>query len=725
MALYRELSMAEAETEGAGMKRAGSSMESLRRKKFKLSELPISTAQRTTIENLLYSFKKKGGFDAVRKEVWAKFNDSDAKNSFTTSLIEMAESEIEPVDRSDLHSGIEETVDAIISNHIDEILASLRKIRAQDIGQEAANAEIAKGLTTDAEYEKQVQAKRDEREKIRQKELEIERKAEEERKKAEAEEKRRQRELRKQREEEDRKRREEREQKRRAEREKQREEDRLREERREREREERYERRRREEKERYRERERERERDYDRDKSRRSDLDRGRDGSGTPRDTSRAHKTPAPPVDEKALEDAALELLLKEGKELAAKSRQKPEFDFEQAEALENGQVLQPANIATRSTSSKPKTESALPSQDPVRSRTEDRESRRSHSRRRDRSRSRSRTRTRRSSRHDDKYRDADSDRREPERRPRDFDVYRPGERDKRDRDDRSTTWINTGLTIEIGNEIVIETVIEIGIGIGTEIEKEEGIGKGNVTVTGNVRAEANIAAIALVPVQDLAREPHPIDQHEDPSPYLGQDLDQPPGEDTGKENAQDPEAAGSGQRQETLEVILTGMFLQRQRGVDHQNGEPGHQTEIGKETVIVNVTGIGTETEKEIETEIETETETEIETETETGREIGTGIVIGTEAETEIGNVRGTEVETGTGTGTVKGIEIETETDFLILIGISREPRRRSLEEPASIERTGGVGVGTPVVKCQTPQGLYPPVAFLRSLDMIVLEPT
>lgn len=258
----------------------------------------------------------------------------------------------------------------------------------------------------------------------------------------------------------------------------------------------------------------------------------------------------------------------------------------------------------------------------------------------------------------------------------------------------------------------MIETVIGIGteieIVIETEIEKEEGIGKGNVTVTGNVRAEANIAAIALVPVQDLAQEPHPIDHHEDPSPYLAQDLDQPPGEDTGKGNAQDPEAAGSGQRQEMLEVILTGMFLQRQRGVGHQNGEPGHQTEIGKGTVIVNVTGIETGTEKEIETE----------TETETGREIGTGIVIGIEVETEIGNVRGTEIETGTGTGTVKGIETETETDCLILIGISREPRRRSLEEPASIERTGGVGVGTPVVKCQTPmlpwaQGLYHQLHF------------
>ena len=267
---------------------------------------------------------------------------------------------------------------------------------------------------------------------------------------------------------------------------------------------------------------------------------------------------------------------------------------------------------------------------------------------------------------------------------------------------------------------------------IGTGIEKEEGIGKGNGTGTGNVRAEANIAVIAPVPVQDLAQEQHPIGQHEDPSPCLGQDLDQLPSEGTGKGNGQDPEAAGSGQRLETLEVILTGMFLQLQRGVGHQNGEPGHQTEIGKETVIVSVTGIETETEKEIEIETETgtgheietgieteiEKEIEIETETETSREIETGSVIGTEVETEIGNVRGTGRGTGRGTATVKGIGIETETDCLILIGISREPQRRSLEEPASIERTGGVGVGTQVVKCQTPmlpwaQDLYHQLHF------------
>lgn len=66
----------DSDTEMSGTKRPSSSLESLRRKKFKLSELPISSAQRTAIDNLLYSFKKKGGFDSLRKEVWAKFNGS-------------------------------------------------------------------------------------------------------------------------------------------------------------------------------------------------------------------------------------------------------------------------------------------------------------------------------------------------------------------------------------------------------------------------------------------------------------------------------------------------------------------------------------------------------------------------------------------------------------------------------------------------------------------------
>ncbi|KAM5504731.1 hypothetical protein McanMca71_003483 [Microsporum canis] len=671
--------MAELDADMAGVKRVGSSMESLRRKKFKLSELPISTAQRTAIDNLLYSFKKKGGFDAVRKEVWAKFNDSDAKNSFTASLIEMAESEIErdpsllsrergkaatlisgAVDRSDLHSGIEEAVDAIISNHIDDILASLRKIRAQDVGEDAANAEIAKGLTTDAEYEKLVQAKREEREKIRQKELEVERKAQEEKKKAEAEEKQRQRELRKKREEEDRKRREEREEKRRLEREKQREEDRLREERRERERDERYERRRREEKERYRERDRERERDYDRDKSRRSDLDRGRDGSGTPRDTSRLHKPSAPPVDEKALEDAALELLLKEGKELAAKSRQKPEFDFEQAEALENACPRNQKQIRPFLLRSLPdqrlktvKVDAAVVAdvtavgpeaeleQGGLQGITTDIEMQTLIGE------------TRKDVPATLTYTDQERETGEtgttvPSVLGLDVVAEAGAEAEEK------TIGINTGLMIETGKEIEKESVIETGIGTGIERGSEKE--KESVTVTVNVRAEVSIAAIALVPVQGLALEHRHIGRYGGPNPRPAHDHDQQFTGDTGRGKGHAPQAVELGLRQEMQGEILIVMFLQLQREAGRQNGERGHQTEI--ETEI----GCGTETETEIETVIVTE--------------IGIGI--------------GVEI----------GIGIGRETGFQILTDMFLEPLERNPGEQVLIGMTGEADIEMGAVK-------------------------
>lgn len=57
------------------LKRPALDIESIQRKKFKAEELPLSAAQRTAIDNLLYSFKKKGGFDSVRKQIWAEFND--------------------------------------------------------------------------------------------------------------------------------------------------------------------------------------------------------------------------------------------------------------------------------------------------------------------------------------------------------------------------------------------------------------------------------------------------------------------------------------------------------------------------------------------------------------------------------------------------------------------------------------------------------------------------
>lgn len=43
------------------------------RKRPKVSELPLSSAKRTTIDGLLHVFKKKGEFDGLRKKVYAQF----------------------------------------------------------------------------------------------------------------------------------------------------------------------------------------------------------------------------------------------------------------------------------------------------------------------------------------------------------------------------------------------------------------------------------------------------------------------------------------------------------------------------------------------------------------------------------------------------------------------------------------------------------------------------
>jgi len=45
-------------------------------RKFKASELPLSSATRSAIEGLTHSFKKKGGYDTIRKQVWDKFEAS-------------------------------------------------------------------------------------------------------------------------------------------------------------------------------------------------------------------------------------------------------------------------------------------------------------------------------------------------------------------------------------------------------------------------------------------------------------------------------------------------------------------------------------------------------------------------------------------------------------------------------------------------------------------------
>jgi hypothetical protein len=45
-------------------------------RRFKASELPLTQSTRQAIEALAHNFKKKGGYDAIRKQVWDKFEAS-------------------------------------------------------------------------------------------------------------------------------------------------------------------------------------------------------------------------------------------------------------------------------------------------------------------------------------------------------------------------------------------------------------------------------------------------------------------------------------------------------------------------------------------------------------------------------------------------------------------------------------------------------------------------
>ncbi|GFF47171.1 hypothetical protein IFM47457_05011 [Aspergillus lentulus] len=550
-----------------GVKRPLLDVESLQRKKFKTEELPLTAAQHTAIEDLLHAFKKKGGFDNVRKKIWAEFHDGEARAEFTKLLIELAESEIErepellsrergkaatliegAVDRSDVYKKAEKLIDALASNHLEFILNSVRDIRRQQVGDELAAKEEQAGNKTDEDFAAEIRAKREIREREWQETVRKQRELEEQEARRKAEEERKKREVERQKEEEERARRKEREEQRRAERERQRDEERRLEEQREKERQERYERRRREERERYRDwdrsrdrdRSRTRDKDRDRDRDRERDRDRARsigyrspryrdsrrEKSATPKEPTQAPPPPPPPpvaVDDKSLEEAALQLLLKEGEELAAKARQKPEFDFEEAEAIENGLKPPPTKPkgATESRYSITPLKSASPSVDVDQRRRRDStvdDRHRAH--RRDGSRERSRSRRRYTPRFDDDRRRERS--RDASSRPRDPTALTAEVGAGQLVVVMTGTGTAAGVEIAVlnarkieleiaraqrmnGNEIVIFALViaaEIEIGRETGIESVTGTGTG--TGTGTEIGIIDVAVTILGLVHDL-----------------------------------------------------------------------------------------------------------------------------------------------------------------------------------------------------------------------------
>ncbi|KAI4163430.1 MAG: hypothetical protein LQ342_002937 [Letrouitia transgressa] len=311
------------------------------RKKFKTSELPLTASQRSTIEGLQHVIKKKGVWDTLRKRVWSEFIEGEDKKIFTERINELAEAEIDrdpsllsrergkaaammqgPIDRTDIYKGIESCLERIIAKHLGSVHEAAREVRRAEIGEEIAAEEEARGNKTDEQYAQEIAAIREAKEALRKQE-EARKRRQEEKLKLQEEEERKRIELERLRKADLRRKQALAEQELREKERKEREEAERLEEQEARERVERYER---------------LKRDqttsnthspHERDRSRRCSPDRYDQSRETSRNRAQEAESELPThhVDEKALEEAALELLLKEGRELAARSGSKVEVE--------------------------------------------------------------------------------------------------------------------------------------------------------------------------------------------------------------------------------------------------------------------------------------------------------------------------------------------------------------------------------------------------------------
>ncbi|CCU75212.1 hypothetical protein BGHDH14_bgh05810 [Blumeria hordei DH14] len=165
------------------------------RKKLKTSDLPISSATRAAIEGLAHTFKKKGGYDSLRKQIWNDLTKTTFEAEFSSSLLKAAEIELEKndydllrknrataealihgaVERAGAYRDAENQIDALIDAHIFEIESGIRNIRKNNVGEEVAAMEQARGGKTDEQYAEEARLRRQAREKSRREAREKER----------------------------------------------------------------------------------------------------------------------------------------------------------------------------------------------------------------------------------------------------------------------------------------------------------------------------------------------------------------------------------------------------------------------------------------------------------------------------------------------------------------------------------------------------------------------
>ncbi|KAK3059108.1 hypothetical protein LTR09_000674 [Extremus antarcticus] len=142
------------------------------RKKPKTGELPLSSAQRASIDTLLHTFKKRGEFDSVRKKAFQQYNESASRGMFEASLRNFTTNEIErePVKylkpdrriaapllegaaaRGEVYAKVERDVDAYIEEYLAGAENALRELRRQEIGDETLELETERGSKSEETY---------------------------------------------------------------------------------------------------------------------------------------------------------------------------------------------------------------------------------------------------------------------------------------------------------------------------------------------------------------------------------------------------------------------------------------------------------------------------------------------------------------------------------------------------------------------------------------------
>jgi len=124
-----------------------------------------------------------------RKAACDLTNVQEEKIAFTKLLNQLAEAEIDrdtsllsrdrskavtlmqgAVDRSDIYKNVEKALDTLVAKNLDSIVKAGREIRRAEVGDEVAAEEEKRGNKTDEEYAKDIATKREERARLRKRE---------------------------------------------------------------------------------------------------------------------------------------------------------------------------------------------------------------------------------------------------------------------------------------------------------------------------------------------------------------------------------------------------------------------------------------------------------------------------------------------------------------------------------------------------------------------------